>query len=60
MNKTPWYRWPENKETGMLPWFLLLRRAIFYPFFLLGISIAFLAIFLAAGSEEAFNFWRWN
>ena len=39
----PWYRWPENRKTGHVPWFVILRRLVFWPLLLLGMSITFLA-----------------
>lgn len=60
MNKSPWYRWPEDKRSGIVPWFVILRRAFFWPFLLLGTSISFFAILGGFGIKEAKIFWRNN
>ena len=53
-----WYRWPENKETGVVPWFVILRRLIFWPLLVAGMSVAFVAVAGAFGISEARRFWR--
>jgi len=58
INKSPWYRWPENPKTGRLPWFTILYRIIFFPLLLIGMSICFVAIFFMLGLHEAKDFWR--
>ena len=56
--KTTWYRWPENKERGIVPWFVILRRLIFYPLPLTGKIITFVAVFGGFGFSEAKGEWN--
>lgn len=60
MKRTPWYRWPENKRTGVVPWFVVLRRALFIvPLYAL---FATTAVVLACGwgVDAAVRFMRDN
>jgi hypothetical protein len=55
---TPWYRWPENKETGLVPWFVAVRRLIFWPLLLVGMCIVWLAVAGGFSPTEAKRIWR--
>jgi hypothetical protein len=58
MTKSAWYRWPENKHQGMLPWWTILRRLFFWPFLAVGASVTFLAILGGFGMYDAKDFLR--
>lgn len=58
MGKSPWYRWPENKLTGIVPWFVVLRRLFFWPFLFIGACIIFLAVLGGYGFREAMITWK--
>lgn len=55
---SPWYRWPEDRMRGMLPWWTILRRLVFYPFLLVGVCLAFVAIVGGFGLDDAKSFWK--
>ena len=54
----PWWRWPENKHTGQVAWFVVLRRLAFMPFLWAGAVIMALAIIGAYGLDDAIRFMR--
>lgn len=51
-------RWPENKRTGTVPWFVIVRRLVFWPIMTVGLFVAFIGIFCAFGSKEGIRFWN--
>ena len=53
-----WYRWPENRNTGLVPWFVIFRRLIAWPFLLSGLSITFVAVIAGFGLKDAKRMWR--
>lgn len=40
-----WLRWPENKRTGRLPWFIAVWRLIWAPVIYTGILIICIGMF---------------
>lgn len=58
MSSQKWWRWPENIHPGYVPWFIILRRAVFWPFFAIGVSATVVTIFLMYGARSAKDFWR--
>lgn len=52
------FRWPENKKTGLVPWFVILRRLIFWPILFIGMCICYVAILGGFGLQSANNFWK--
>lgn len=50
-------RWPENKRTGVVPWFVIAWRVLFYPTLIVSLWIAFLSILCAYGLNKAMMFW---
>jgi len=53
-----WHRWPEDKRRGLVPWFVVLRRLVFWPLLLAGKVICFLAILGGFGLADAKQTWR--
>ena len=53
-----WWRWPEDKRSGRVAWFVVLRRLIFWPVYAAGLCLATAGVFLMYGAREAGNFWR--
>jgi hypothetical protein len=49
-------RWPENRAERIVPWFVILPRLLFVPFYYLGIFISYVSILLSYGIYEA-NYW---
>lgn len=58
MTERKWYLWPMGYIDNFVPWFIILRRLIFWPFLLLGMCITFLAVLGGYGLEEAKVTWR--
>lgn len=50
-------RWPENRNTGLVPWFVIAWRALFMPLVYFGLAIAWLGVALANGPRQAMRFW---
>ena len=51
-------RWPENRRTGLLPWFVILRRLLVYPFLFATICLFWLfTVIWYGGLYEANLFW---
>lgn len=53
-----WYRWPENKQTGRVAWFIILRRLLFLPLLLISKCIMFVSILGGYGWYEAVKSWE--
>lgn len=51
-----WWRWPENKRTGLVPWFVILRRAVVTPLIFFGYALSFVGILIGYGAREALKF----
>lgn len=58
MADVPWYKWPQTRGTGLVPWYTIIRRALCWPFMVLGMAITFTAIWAGFGFKEARTFWR--
>ena len=56
--RTPWWRWPEDRRTGRVAWFIIARRLSFSPLLWVGASLSFVGIFLMYGKRSAIEFWR--
>ena len=52
-HSSPWWRWPENVRTGRAPWFVVLRRIVFWLPLAVGLMIAYLSIIGGYGRKEA-------
>lgn len=48
-----WWRWPENKETGHVAWFVILRRLAFLPLMAIGALLYLTGIALSYGYSDA-------
>jgi hypothetical protein len=53
-----WLRWPENKITGRVPWFVVLWRLPWFLLIYIGISIAWVGVVCCYGINKAAQFWR--
>jgi hypothetical protein len=53
-----WLRWPENKLTGTVPWFVIAWRLPWMPFVYTGLAIAWFGVAMANGVNQANYFWR--
>lgn len=51
--KSPWWRWPEDRYTGRVPWFVIARRLLFWLPLATGLVLAYLAIIGGYGKKEA-------
>lgn len=58
MSDKKWYRWPEGYLENYVPWFVILRRLLFWPLLLLGKSITFVGVTGGFGLKEAIRNWR--
>jgi len=56
--KSPWYRWPEDKRIGQVPWFVVVRRVAFFPLVLAGKVLIFLGTCGGWSVDEAIRDWR--
>jgi hypothetical protein len=56
--KAPWWRWPENRYSGTVAWFVILRRLAFYPLTLLGALLYVTGILMGYGLREGAQAWR--
>jgi hypothetical protein len=50
-------RWPEDRSTGLVPWFVIAWRALFMPLVYGGLAVAWLGVALARGPRQAMRFW---
>jgi hypothetical protein len=57
-HEIPWYRWPENPRSGIVPWFVIVRRAIFWPLLLVGRCLSFVAVLGGFGLYDALMEWK--
>ena len=53
-------RWPENKTTGLKPWFFILWRLLFLPIYATALILCTLSLFAMYGYSVADNFWKQN
>jgi hypothetical protein len=53
-----WYLWPQGYVDGFVPWFVALRRVVFWPILLTGMAVIFVAILGGFGLSEAKRNWR--
>jgi hypothetical protein len=53
----PWWRWPEDRRRGLVPWFIVLRRLLFLPLFAVALALGWLAVLGANGLREARQWW---
>ena len=51
-------RWPENKLTGVVPWFVIAWRLPWWPVLVAGMVLAWLGIAMMYGLSRAEEFWR--
>jgi hypothetical protein len=53
-----WYRWPEDRRRGIVPWWTILRRVIFVPFLWLAAVAAFIGYLGGYGFATAKREWK--
>ena len=53
-----WLRWPENKRTGIVPWFVIMWRIPWMALVYAGLAVAWLGVAMISGIHEAVCFWR--
>lgn len=53
-----WYRWPEDKRTGRVAWFVVAWRLLWVPLIYSGFAIGLLGTLLAYGAKDAERLWR--
>ena len=59
MSDRKWYHWPQGYKDGFVPWYVILRRLLFWPLLILGRSICFVAAAGGHGLVEAREeFWK--
>jgi hypothetical protein len=51
-------KWPEDKQLGLVPWFVVLWRIPWFGLIYCGISIAYLGVLFCYGSRRASEFWH--
>lgn len=52
-----WWRWPESKRRGTVPWWVVLRRLIAWPLLLLAAAFGWIGILIFDLSIKAANDW---
>lgn len=55
-NKSPWYKWPENKRTGRNPLYIMVWRLIWMIPLLIGLFYTYIIIVISRGFSTA-NEW---
>lgn len=50
---SPWYKWPEDKYTGRVAWYTILRRVTCYPFVAAAVAVLFIALLCGWGYDTA-------
>lgn len=53
-----WYLWPQGFHRDFVPWFVILRRLLFWPLLLAGKCLTFVAVVGGFGLAEAIEEWR--
>ena len=53
-----WYKWPRGYVEGYVPWYVALRRLVFFLTLLLGMCITYISVLGAFGLWEANNTWK--
>ena len=53
-----WYKWPQGYIDNIVPWYVALRRLIFWPLLVTGMCITFVAVLGGFGIYEAKRTWR--
>lgn len=51
-------RWPAKAGNGLVPWYVIARRAPGGVLIYCGLAIAWLGVLLANGYSQARHFWR--
>jgi hypothetical protein len=46
------WRWPEDKEEGSVPWWVILRRAVVFPFLFSSFALTLFFLFCAFGKAD--------
>ena len=55
MNKK-WYRWPEGYIDNYLPWYIIARRLLTLPTFIIGFVLCYMSIVIGHGFREGKRF----
>lgn len=55
-NKTPWYKWPNNVNPSIKPWYSIARTLLFLPLCLTGFSLMYLGLLGGQGVDMAEDF----
>jgi hypothetical protein len=53
-----WYKWPEGYVEEFVPWYVALRRLVFFPTAMLGKAITYISLLGGWGLEDANCFWK--
>lgn len=53
-----WWRWPENKLTGVAPWFVIAWRLPWLPLVMVGLCVSCIGIAMMYGIPRAADFWH--
>jgi hypothetical protein len=48
----------KNRELN--PWYVILWRALWWPFYMVGLILSFLALSVTIGLDSAISFWKHN
>jgi hypothetical protein len=51
-------RWPENKHTGLVPWFVIAWRLPWWLVLMIGMVISWIAVAMMYGLSRAEEFWH--
>lgn len=54
------WKWPSKPENFLVPWYVIIRRLVFWPFLLFGRCLCFVAILGGFGLEDAIDEWKKN
>lgn len=57
MSDRKWYLWPQGYIKDFVPWFIIIRRLIFWPLLLVGMCVTFIAVWGGHGLDEAKQVW---
>ena len=53
-----WFRWPQGYIDDYVPWFVAIRRVVFWPLLLVGMVTVFVAVLGGFGLDEAKRNWK--
>jgi hypothetical protein len=47
------WRWPSKRNSGLAPWYVVLRRLLGVPFMLVGRTISYIGVLIGYGHKAA-------